>query len=107
MAGIDWIKYVSFHKYCTEILVANEYQGLTLECDDAGTSMKRRGGGATCMTMGGGVRGVRGGVADLLRDVKRNNYRVHSPIHVAAFLKACNWHKWHLLEQKLDKVIVI
>ena len=56
---------------------------------------------------GGGLRGVRGGVADLLRDVKRNNYRVHSPIHVAAFLKACNWHNWHLLEQKLDKVIVI
>ena len=66
--------------------------------------MKRRGGGA--MTMGEGLRGVRGGAADLPRDVKRNNYRVHSHIHVAAFFEACNWHNWHLLDQKLDKVIV-
>ena len=37
VAGIDWIKYVSFHKYSTEVLVVNEYTGLTFECEDGGT----------------------------------------------------------------------
>ncbi|XP_069118278.1 ATP-binding cassette sub-family G member 5-like [Argopecten irradians] len=36
---LQWLSWLTIHKYATEILVTNEFQGLSLVCDDTGVNV--------------------------------------------------------------------